>query len=46
MTVTAPALSLRGVVKSFGELRAVDGLDLDVAPGTCLGLLGPNGAGK
>ena len=46
MTVTAPALSLRDVVKSFGELRAVDGLDLDVAPGTCLGLLGPNGAGK
>jgi lipooligosaccharide transport system ATP-binding protein len=34
------------VVKTFGELRAVDGLDLEVAPGTCLGLLGPNGAGK
>ena len=48
MTTAAPtlALSLRGVVKSFGELRAVDDLDLDVAPGTCLGLLGPNGAGK
>ena len=42
----APALSLRGVVKTFGDLVAVDGLDLDVAPGTCLGLLGPNGAGK
>jgi len=41
-----PALSLRGVVKTFGDIRAVDGLDLDVAPGTCLGLLGPNGAGK
>jgi lipooligosaccharide transport system ATP-binding protein len=40
------ALSLRGVVKTFGEIRAVDGLDLDVTPGTCLGLLGPNGAGK
>ena len=39
-------LSLRGVVKSFGALRAVDGLDLDVRAGTCLGLLGPNGAGK
>jgi len=39
-------LSLRGVVKSFGGLRAVDGLDLDVRAGTCLGLLGPNGAGK
>ncbi len=41
-----PALSLRGVVKSFGAIRAVDGLDLDLRPGTCLGLLGPNGAGK
>jgi lipooligosaccharide transport system ATP-binding protein len=34
------------VVKTFGDIRAVDGLDLEVAPGTCLGLLGPNGAGK
>ena len=34
------------MVKTFGDLVAVDGLDLDVAPGTCLGLLGPNGAGK
>lgn len=40
------AISLRGVVKSYGELRAVDGLDLDVPEGTCVGLLGPNGAGK
>jgi lipooligosaccharide transport system ATP-binding protein len=39
-------VSLRGVVKTFGELHAVDGLDLDVRTGTCLGLLGPNGAGK
>ncbi|CAN5253936.1 nodulation factor ABC transporter ATP-binding protein NodI [soil metagenome] len=39
-------LSLRGVVKTFGTLRAVDGLDLDVRSGTCLGLLGANGAGK
>ena len=39
-------MSLRGVVKAFGALRAVDGLDLDVRAGTCLGLLGPNGAGK
>ena len=39
-------LSLRGVVKAFGGVRAVDGLDLDVRAGTCLGLLGPNGAGK
>ncbi len=39
-------MSIRGAVKAFGDLRAVDGLDLDVRAGTCLGLLGPNGAGK
>ncbi len=37
---------MRGVVKSFGDVRALDGVDLDVARGTVLGLLGPNGAGK
>ena len=40
------AIRLRGVVKRFGGLTAVDGLDLDVPYGTCVGLLGPNGAGK
>ena len=40
------AIRLRGVVKRFGSLTAVDGLDLDVPVGTCIGLLGPNGAGK
>jgi len=40
------AISLRGIVKRFGPLTAVDGLDLDVPFGTCVGLLGPNGAGK
>ena len=40
------AISLRGVRKAFGDIVAVDGLDLDVPEGTCLGLLGPNGAGK
>ncbi len=40
------AIELRDVVKTFGDLRAVDGLDLDVPEGICLGLLGPNGAGK
>jgi ABC-type multidrug transport system ATPase subunit len=40
------AIELRGVVKRFGPITAVDGLDLDVPEGTCLGLLGPNGAGK
>jgi lipooligosaccharide transport system ATP-binding protein len=37
---------IRGVVKHYGEITAVDGLDLDVPEGTCVGLLGPNGAGK
>jgi lipooligosaccharide transport system ATP-binding protein len=40
------AIRLRGVVKRFGRLTAVAGLDLDVPYGTCVGLLGPNGAGK
>jgi lipooligosaccharide transport system ATP-binding protein len=40
------AISLRGVVKRFGEIVAVNGLDLEVPPGVCFGLLGPNGAGK
>ena len=41
-----PALRLRGVVKHYGDVKAVDGLDLDLPMGTCVGLLGPNGAGK
>jgi lipooligosaccharide transport system ATP-binding protein len=40
------AIRLRSVVKHFGPIVAVDGLDLDVPEGTCVGLLGPNGAGK
>src|SRR5215216_482016 len=40
------AIRLRGVVKRYGAVTAVDGLDLDVPMGTCVGLLGPNGAGK
>jgi lipooligosaccharide transport system ATP-binding protein len=40
------AITLRGFVKRFGSLTAVDGLDLDVPSGRCVGLLGPNGAGK
>ena len=40
------AIELSGVHKSFGPVTAVDGLDLDVPEGICLGLLGPNGAGK
>ena len=41
-----PAIELNGVVKTYGAITAVDGLDLDVPAATCLGLLGPNGAGK
>ena len=40
------AIRLRGVVKRYGAITAVDGLDLEVPVGTCVGLLGPNGAGK
>ncbi|HEU4449897.1 MAG TPA: ABC transporter ATP-binding protein, partial [Gaiellaceae bacterium] len=41
-----PAIRLCGVVKRYGAITAVDGLDLVVPEGTCVGLLGPNGAGK
>src|SRR4051794_35574689 len=40
------AIRVSGMVKRFGPLTAVDGLDLEVPFGTCIGLLGPNGAGK
>src|SRR3954464_12253588 len=40
------AIRMRGFAKRFGAITAVDGLDLDVPYGTCIGLLGPNGAGK
>jgi ABC-2 type transport system ATP-binding protein len=41
-----PAVEVRGLVKSFGAVRALDGLDLTVAPGQVVGFLGPNGSGK
>jgi len=41
-----PVLSLRGLTRDFGALRAVDGVSLDIARGTITGLIGPNGAGK
>jgi lipooligosaccharide transport system ATP-binding protein len=41
-----PAIRMRGVVKRYGPITAVAGLDLDVPAATCVGLLGPNGAGK
>src|SRR4051794_41913306 len=46
LAVAGPAISLRGVRKSFGSLTAVDGIDLEVPAGVCFGLLGPNGAGE
>jgi ABC-2 type transport system ATP-binding protein len=42
----AAALRVEKLVKKYGELAAVDGLDLEVREGECFGLLGPNGAGK
>src|SRR5437870_9901636 len=41
-----PAIHCRGLVKDYGSVRAVNGLDLEVHAGECFGLLGPNGAGK
>jgi ABC-2 type transport system ATP-binding protein len=43
---TAPVIRVRGLVKRYGDVRAVDGIDFEVAPGEVFGLLGPNGAGK
>ena len=40
------AISIKGAVKRFGALTAVNGLDLEIPSGICFGLLGPNGAGK
>jgi ABC-2 type transport system ATP-binding protein len=42
----APAISVSGLMKSYGDVRALDGVDLEVQHGTVMGLLGPNGAGK
>jgi ABC-2 type transport system ATP-binding protein len=42
----SPAIRVRGLTKRYGDVRAVDGVDFDVAPGEIFGLLGPNGAGK
>ncbi|MCN9239932.1 ATP-binding cassette domain-containing protein [Streptomyces sp. RY43-2] len=44
--VSDAAVTVRGLVKHYGETKALDGVDLDVREGTVLGVLGPNGAGK
>ena len=46
MTSAAPAISVRALTKSYGEVQAVKGIDFEIAPGEVFGLLGPNGAGK
>jgi lipooligosaccharide transport system ATP-binding protein len=40
------AVAARGLVKRYGDIKAVDGIDFEVQPGECFGFLGPNGAGK
>ncbi len=46
MSAAQPIIRTQGLIKTFGSVRALDGLDLEVAPGEVHGFLGPNGAGK
>jgi ABC-type sugar transport system ATPase subunit len=45
-SVRAPLLEVAGLTKTFGGLKALDGVDLEVRPGEVVGLVGDNGAGK
>ncbi|GLU31457.1 D-xylose ABC transporter ATP-binding protein [Trinickia caryophylli] len=44
--MTQPLLTMKGIVKAFSGVKALDGIGLDVSPGECVGLCGENGAGK
>jgi putative spermidine/putrescine transport system ATP-binding protein len=46
MSSSSPAIRFRGVARHFGAVRAVDGVDLDIAPGEFFAMLGPSGSGK
>lgn len=46
MTATRLAVVIEGLVKRYGPVTAVDGVDFDIERGEIFGLLGPNGAGK
>ena len=46
MTAANPAIRLQGVHRHFGEVRAVDGVDLEIADGEFFSMLGPSGSGK
>jgi ABC-2 type transport system ATP-binding protein len=46
MKSTPPAILVQGLMKSYGEVQAVKGIDFEIQPGEVFGLLGPNGAGK
>ena len=46
MTVATTVLRARSLTKSYGRRTVVNGVDLEVRTGECVGLLGPNGAGK